>query len=72
MEIFFIAKILNYCTECYNIIFDNGFGLFIAYFYTKNMKEEWINPDDAPEADGEWFKNAHVYIGDTLIKRGAG
>jgi len=36
------------------------------------MKEEWINPDDAPEADGEWFKNAHVYIGDTLIKRGAG
>ncbi len=36
------------------------------------MKEEWIDPDDAPEADEEWFKNAHVYIGDTLIKRGVG
>ncbi len=33
------------------------------------MKEEWVDPDDAPEADEEWFRNAHVYIGDTLIKR---
>ena len=39
---------------------------------SKNMKEEWVDPDDAPEADEEWFKNAHVYIGDTLIKRGVG
>jgi len=36
------------------------------------MKEEWVDPDDAPEADEEWFKNAHVYIGDTFIKRGVG
>ena len=38
---------------------------------SKNMKEEWVNPDDAPEANEEWFKNAHVNIGDTLIKRGS-
>ncbi len=36
------------------------------------MEEEWVDPDDAPEADEEWFKNAPVYIGDTLIKRGVG
>jgi uncharacterized protein (DUF4415 family) len=39
---------------------------------SKNIKEEWVDPDDAPELDEEWFQNAHVYIGDTLIKRGVG
>jgi hypothetical protein len=34
------------------------------------MKEEWVDPDDAPELDEQWFKDAHVYVGDTLIKRG--
>jgi hypothetical protein len=35
---------------------------------SKNIKEEWVDPDDVPEVDEEWFQNAHVYIGDTLIK----
>ena len=39
---------------------------------SKNTKKEWVDPDDAPELDEEWFQNAHVYIGDTLIKRGVG
>ena len=37
-----------------------------------DTKKEWVDPDDAPELDDEWFRNAHVYIGDTLIKRGVG
>jgi uncharacterized protein (DUF4415 family) len=37
-----------------------------------DTKKEWVDPDDAPELDEEWFQNAHVYIGDTLIKRGVG
>jgi uncharacterized protein (DUF4415 family) len=36
------------------------------------MRENWIDPDDAPELNEGWFQNAHVYIGDTLIKRGVG
>ena len=39
---------------------------------SKNIKKEWVDPDDAPELDEELFQNAHVYIGDTLIKRGVG
>lgn len=38
----------------------------------KNIKPDWVDPDDAPELDEQWFQDAHVYIGDTLIKRGVG
>ena len=32
----------------------------------------WFDPDDAPEPTDEWFKTAHQYHGDTLVKRGRG
>ena len=38
----------------------------------KNIKPDWADPEDAPELDEQWFQDAHVYIGDTLIKRGVG
>ena len=37
-----------------------------------DSKKGWVEPDDAPELDEELFQNAHIYIGDTLIKRGVG
>ncbi|MDH6250141.1 uncharacterized protein (DUF4415 family) [Polynucleobacter sphagniphilus] len=36
----------------------------------KHISKNWVDPDDAPELDEQWFQDAHVYIGDTLIKRG--
>jgi uncharacterized protein (DUF4415 family) len=36
----------------------------------KHISKDWVDPDDAPELDEQWFQDAHVYIGDTLIKRG--
>ena len=33
---------------------------------------KWVDPDDAPELDLEWFEGAHQYDGDTLVKRGRG
>lgn len=33
-------------------------------------KSEWIDPDDAPELDDEWFERADLYKGDVLIQRG--
>lgn len=39
---------------------------------TKIMQKDWVDPDDAPELDKQQFQDAHVYIGDTLIKRGVG
>ncbi|MBU3633054.1 BrnA antitoxin family protein [Polynucleobacter sp. AP-Sanab-80-C2] len=38
----------------------------------KNISKDWVDPDDAPELDEQWFRDAHVYVGDTLIKRGVG
>lgn len=38
----------------------------------QNSQEDWVDPDDAPEADEEGFRDAHIYVGDTLIKRGVG
>ena len=38
----------------------------------KNISKDWVDPDDAHELDEQWFQDAHVYIGDTLIKRGVG
>jgi len=36
----------------------------------KNTDSSWIDPDDAPELDDEWFAKAEVRIGDTIIRKG--
>jgi len=33
-------------------------------------KSDWIDPDDAPELDDEWFDKADFMIGDRVIRRG--
>ena len=33
-------------------------------------KEEWIDPDDAPELDDYWFEHADLYHGETLVAPG--
>lgn len=30
----------------------------------------WIDPDDAPELDDDWFDRAELRIGDTIIRPG--
>jgi uncharacterized protein (DUF4415 family) len=30
----------------------------------------WVDPDDAPELDDDWFDRAEIRIGDTVIRRG--
>lgn len=32
----------------------------------------WVDPDDAPEIDAKWVKDAYIYEGDKLVKRGRG
>ncbi|CAM3698026.1 BrnA antitoxin family protein [Polynucleobacter arcticus] len=34
----------------------------------KSKQEEWVDPDDAPELDEQWFNDAHVYVGRPPIK----
>lgn len=36
--------------------------------YSKSELEK----DDAPELKDEWFKTAHVYDGEKLVRRGVG
>ena len=36
----------------------------------ENTDSIWIDPDDAPELDDEWFDRAELRIGDTVIRRG--
>jgi uncharacterized protein (DUF4415 family) len=33
-------------------------------------KEPWVDPDDAPELDEDFFIHADLYHGETLIRRG--
>jgi hypothetical protein len=33
-------------------------------------KKEWVDPDDPPHLDREWFHTADLYHGDKLIRRG--
>lgn len=33
-------------------------------------KSEWVDPDDAPELDEDFFVHADLYHGQTLIRRG--
>lgn len=37
-----------------------------------DTKTTWIDPDDAPELDDDWFEGAYQYEGDKLVKRGRG
>jgi uncharacterized protein (DUF4415 family) len=30
----------------------------------------WVDPDDAPELDDEWFDGADLKVGDKVIRRG--
>lgn len=55
------------------------YGNNIAIDTTANLKhvklkisKDWVDPDDAPELDERWLRDAHVFVGDTLIKRGVG
>jgi len=34
------------------------------------MESSWVDPDDAPELDDEWFERAEIRIGDKVIRRG--
>jgi uncharacterized protein (DUF4415 family) len=35
-----------------------------------NTETEWVDPDDAPELDDDWFDRADLMIGDIVIRRG--
>lgn len=37
---------------------------------SEDTKGEWIDPDDAPELDDDWFDRATFKIGDKVIRRG--
>ena len=37
---------------------------------TSATKAEWIDPDDAPELDDDWFDRAALMHGDTVIRPG--
>lgn len=36
----------------------------------KDTESSWVDPDDAPELDDEWFARAELRIGDKIIRRG--
>ena len=33
-------------------------------------KRKWVDPDDAPHLDRDWFERAEIWHGDKLIRRG--
>ena len=33
-------------------------------------KSKWVDPDDAPHLDEDWFDRAEIWHGDKLIRRG--
>lgn len=35
-----------------------------------DMESSWVDPDDVPELDDDWFDRAEVRIGDTIIRPG--
>lgn len=35
-----------------------------------DLAGNWIDPDDAPELDDDWFDRAELRIGDTVIRPG--
>ncbi len=36
----------------------------------RDMKNTWVDPDDAPELDDEWFQAADQHKAGKLVKRG--
>jgi uncharacterized protein (DUF4415 family) len=34
------------------------------------MESNWVDPDDAPELDDEWFERAEIRHGDRIIRPG--
>lgn len=36
----------------------------------KGTRTTWVDPDDAPELNNEWFEKADVYHGEKLVRRG--
>jgi len=42
---------------------------------TKNERDgvgPWVDPDDAPELTDAHFEHAHIYVGDTVVRRARG
>lgn len=37
-----------------------------------NMPSTWIDPDDAPDLDAQFFQEADLYQGDRLLRHGRG
>lgn len=37
---------------------------------SESTKRDWIDPDDAPELNDEWFERADLYRGEVLVQRG--
>jgi len=37
---------------------------------SEGTESKWVDPDDAPELDDDWFDRAEIRIGDTVIRRG--
>jgi uncharacterized protein (DUF4415 family) len=35
-----------------------------------DIESDWVDPDDAPELDDDWFDRADLMIGDTIIRPG--
>jgi uncharacterized protein (DUF4415 family) len=35
-----------------------------------DTESKWVDPDDAPELDDDWFDRAEIRIGDRVIRRG--
>jgi BrnA antitoxin of type II toxin-antitoxin system len=40
------------------------------YVSRENTETVWVDPDDAPELDDDWFDRANLMIGDIVIRRG--
>jgi uncharacterized protein (DUF4415 family) len=36
----------------------------------KDTESSWVDPDDAPELDDDWFDRAEMRIGDKVIRPG--
>jgi uncharacterized protein (DUF4415 family) len=34
----------------------------------EDTEGNWVDPDDAPELDDDWFDRAEIRIGDTVIR----
>ena len=37
---------------------------------SEGTESSWVDPDDAPELDDEWFERAEIRIGDKVVRPG--